>query len=138
MPYYHFTAAHMLKPILEKGLTRGATPAIVDGLQILITGTQWLTTSKDFRQDWCLPEYSNLPYDRNAFRLTIEIPNAQRSHVFTWDDFYRMHMLPKGFKKIPGFDDRQHCNPDLWRIFVGNIHPLWVKNFQENPGGYRA
>lgn len=138
MPLYHFTAAHMLRPILEQGLTIGATPARLGGRMVLVTGTQWLTTDKSFEQDWCAPAYSSLPYDRNAYRLTIEIPNAQRSHTFTWDEFYNVHMKPNGLAKIPHFDDRKHCNPDAWRVFVGHIHPLWIKTFDENKGGYRS
>lgn len=139
MPFYHFTAAHLLRPILETGLTRGITPAQTDDFRdVIITGTQWLTTHQAFKQDWCHPAYSNLPYDRNAFRLTIEIPNRQRAHTFTWEEFYRTHMQPKGLKKIPGFDNREFCNPDLWRVFVGDIHPLWIKHFTENREGYRT
>lgn len=145
MPFYHFTAAHLLKPILEQGLTRGCTPVFtrtpaphISPISGFIRHTQWLTTNKDFRQDWCFPEFSSLPYDRNAFRLTIVIPNTHRDQLFTWDDFYRTQVLPKGLRKFPGFDNRQHCNPDLWRIFVGAIHPLWIKNFQQNPGSFRS
>lgn len=141
MPFYHFTPAHTLKPILESGLIRGATPVVIpaDGGKTLnlLYGTQWLTTNKSFKQDWCLPALSSLAYDRNAFRLTIEIPNAQRSHLFTWDDFYKLHMEPKGYEKIDGFDDTNFCDPSAWRIFVGIVHPLWIKAFHENREEYR-
>jgi hypothetical protein len=144
MPLYHFTAAHCLRQILEQGLTHGHTPVIINRPGVprrmaFISGTQWMTTDKSFIQDWHAPiGVHHLPYDRNAFRLTLEIPNAQRSHTFTWDDFYKTHMKPRGFEKLARFDDKRFCNPDLWRIFVGNVHPLWIKNFLENPGGYRS
>lgn len=142
MTLYHFTAAHMLKPILERGLVLGGTPVVVPGEHgkrlALIQGTQWLTTNGDFKQDWCDPLYSNLPYDSNAFRLRIEIPNGKRSHLFTWEEFYRLHVAPHGYEKVEGFDDREHCNPDVWRIYVGVIYPLWIKNFLQNRDGFRS
>lgn len=138
MPFYHFTAAHLLKKILEEGLTLGTTPALwADrGAKYLefITGTQWLTINKTFEQDWHPPKsMRTLPYARADYRLTIEIPNAQRSHIFTWDDFYNLHMKRAGYLKLPMYDSPMFCVPGDWRIFVGNIHPLWIKDYVENP-----
>lgn len=136
MRLYHFTAAHLLKPILEEGLTQGVTPAQRGIDTVCITGTQWLTTRLNFEQDWYNPRRCKLPYDRTAFRLTIEIPLAHRFHLFTWEKFYLNHMLPHGLTRIPLAHDSESCNPDWWRVFVGNIHPLWIKNFHPNPEAF--
>lgn len=141
MMLYHFTAAHFLKSILENGLTSGHTPYRREGegrIAVgLISGTQWLTTRKDFNQPWCLPAYSNLSYDRNAFRLRVEIPTSHKHLLMTWPAFYLGCMQPKGLLKLQDFDNPIFCDPNNWRVYLGDIHPLWVKDFYENPQPYR-
>lgn len=139
MSFYHFTAAHMLRPILEEGITRGHTPFVATNGQIfLVPGTQWLTTDKSFKQSWCIPELSNLPYDRNAFRLTVEIPAAHRQHLVTWQQLRARLWETHAADRLPGFDDPRYTDAENWRVFLGNIHPLWIKQFNENREGYRA
>lgn len=139
MTLYHFTAAHMLKPILEEGITRGHTPFIAtNGEIMLVPGTQWLTTNKDFKQSWCDRQLSSLPYDRDAFRLRIEIPPSQKHNLVTWPQLRARWWETHAADRVPEFDDPLFHDAQNWRVFLGNIHPLWIKDFFENRNGYRA
>lgn len=139
MRLYHFTAAKFLKPILEEGLKLGSTPLVIrcEGAEpklAVTSGTQWLTINKSFEQDWNPPpELRNTPYDRTEFRLTIDVPYAQRDRVYTWQAYFNCYMRPCGYDKLNNFDNPMFCTPTDWRIFLGTVHPLWIKDYHQKP-----
>jgi hypothetical protein len=119
---YHFTAEHLVPGIISKGLTLGSIPISIDP-PCLMPGYQWLTVSKKWNQSWC--EHSNLPYRRNAVRLTIKIPNHKKNNLFRW------------LKICDQFDSSEILNafgdPQNWRVYRGNIDPLWIVRLNRNP-----
>ncbi len=121
MTYHHFTAAHFLPEIRRRGLTKGAIPWNYDrnGRPTMQRGYQWLTTNPDFNQPWCL--LGDLPYARNAVRLTIAIPATHQPKLAKWLELcarYRPHCA----------DDVNAVGGDVenWRVYHGRIPPGWI------------
>lgn len=127
---YHFTSPVHLPGILKEGITKGVIP--LSGLPFpkFLTGYQWLTTNPNFKQSW--NEGSTLPYDRNAYRLTIKIPNFHILKIKRWTQV--CHKLTPLADDLNGFGD-----PENWRVFKGVVRLQWIvyaigKNGRVIPG----
>ena len=123
MKLYHFTPAHLFPLVMRDGISRGMTPVKVNRLIGFVPNTQWLTSNPEFTQSWS--EGSTLPYDRTAFRLTIELENDK--NLLTWTKFKRQirgHVLPH----FDAFGD-----PENWYVYVGQIDPIFITDHAEKP-----
>lgn len=126
---YHFTAAHCIPKIRQRGLTKGALPWNLDkqGNPEMRRGFQWLTTNPDFAQPWCV--LGNLPFPRNAYRITVLIPSHRQSRVFTWSELCR-RCQPDCAEEI----NRNGGDIENWRVFAGPIPPTWFLEIARNTG----
>lgn len=119
MILYHFCAAKHIKSILQQGLTKGVlaepTP---DGFRIYY-GYTWLTVDPDpGKQSWATR--NAIKYDRTAWRLTIEIPDAECSRLY--DPLSITAHYPDCDLLFTGFP-----GSESWRVFRGRIPKEWIK-----------
>lgn len=119
MILYHFCPAHMVRSILQEGLTKGGYP-IFDGDELsIMTGIQWLTTEKDpAKQSWAT---SNLiSYSRTDYRLTVDIPKSYLKKLVKAKDFVKL-LSEENREAVEGYE-----GSDDWYIFRGKIPPKWI------------
>ncbi len=117
MILYHFTAAHLFEKIKVEGITLGAIPYFNSIGELKINRNYlWLTVNKDFCQGW--NTMSNIPYDRAAVKISVNIPKSYENRVFEW--------LKIG-KGLTGMFDTLNFigDPGNWRLFKGKIPPKW-------------
>jgi len=130
---YHFTAAHMIKGCLQDGLTMGCIPVSIDP-PVMLPGYQWLTSNKAFQQSWCDPRYSSLPYLRNAFRITVNIPKSEKKpggRLIKWLDFLK---AAKDEKLLFAGKILNSCgDPQNWYLFRGTVKKEWFVKVSRNP-----
>ncbi len=123
MKLYHFTSPIHVEGCIKEGINKGSIPLYKDGRYGLLPGWQWLTSNPDFNQQWANTEFSTLPYDRTAHRLTIVIPKTAKNRLHKWLDICG---------KLP-ID--QHLNaygdPDNWYVFQGRIKPGWIRQVEQ-------
>lgn len=113
MIFYHFTAAHLLDRILERGLTLGVIfgACAGDGKVRLLPEHQWLTKDGTWTgQHWAKALRCN--YDRTAWRLTLHLADdAARP----WTD-YRASIDPHVVRELESVGGSEH-----WWIHQGPI-----------------
>lgn len=81
-------------------------------------GFQWLTTNGDFAQPFCLK--GELPYPKNAYRLTILVPDNAIQRLYKWGEMV-MRGRPDCAEEINANVDWQN-----WSVFYGPIPPSWI------------
>jgi hypothetical protein len=126
---YHFTSGHCIEKINHQGLTKGALPWNLHprtGRPTFRRPFQWLTTNASFTQAWCL--LGNLPFPRNAFRVTVCIPATHQGNVISW-----MDMCLAGNPDCADEINRTGGDVDNWRVFAGCIPPQWIIETLRNP-----
>ena len=113
---YHFTSPKHVIGCRLTGLKYGMLP-VNDQPVKMLKGYQWLTENCDKAQSW--NEGSSLPYDRTAFRLTVEIPKHGRSQLIKW--------VPWG-RKLTRIADvlEEYGDPENWWLYRGRIPPTWI------------
>ena len=123
MKLYHFTSPLHVDGCLKNGIIKGVIPIYKDGKYGLIPGYQWLTSNPKFHQEWANTEYTTLPYDRTAYRLTVVIPKAARDRLFRWFDIC---------DKLP-IDEAMNAygDPENWFVFQGRIKPGWIRRVEQ-------
>ena len=124
---YHFAPAHMVKGVMEYGLTRGAMPLFGDDGVIngFMLECQWLTKDGDPQnQHWATQ--INLDYDRTAYRLTVKIPESRRRNLLFGKAILDIEGLPSKtrecFEATPGHEN--------WAVYFGCIPARWIKKIQ--------
>lgn len=130
MILYHYTANLLRPKICAKGLTKGVLPwSMHDGKPAgLVGGWQWLTQNPDYNQAWAQPmPFSNLPFRRDEWRITIDIPAEQIEHLIHWPKM-RDKYHPASEVFIDSFKDSQ-----IWYLFGGVIRPSWFVKWDRNP-----
>ena len=86
MKLYHFTPEHLLFGIKQEGICKGKIPVLLGHTTVLgFMNGNWFTANPAWLQEWCNPEYSSLPYDRSAVRLTLDFP--EDFPVIQWEKF---------------------------------------------------
>lgn len=122
MTLYHFCADHLLARILREGITKGRI-AWFEGARVVTRyGFQWLTEERAREaQEWNLPEYSTLPYDRCANRLTVEIPEKGRANLSRWTDAGPLIVPREQYEILNAFGD-----PSKHWLYRGDIPPAWI------------
>ena len=119
MKLYHFTSPLHVSGCRKEGIIRGSIPIFKNGEYGVLPGWQWLTTNSDFNQQWANTEFSTLPYDRTAYRLTVVIPKTAKDRLVKWLDIC---------DKIP-IDPAMNAygDPENWYVFIGRIKPRWIR-----------
>jgi hypothetical protein len=129
MRLYHFTAEHLVKQILTFGLLNGKIPIFApNGRLALFAGfCQWLTDNGDWdTQTWATKQL--IPYDRTAFRLTIEIPHESLGQLFRAHDFFRRLPESPTQRLLTDWEGSER-----WYIFHGTILPGWIRAVEKRP-----
>lgn len=129
MIVYHFTSTTLIPRVSREGLTKGALPWNMqhDGTPEMRRGFQWLTTDPEwFNQGWCL--MGNLPFSRNAYRITIDIPLPWERRVFKWSEMVR-RCQPDSAEVL----DKVGGDTSKWMVFAGRIPPQWFIAIARNP-----
>jgi hypothetical protein len=124
MILYHFTAARFIESIKREGITLGAVlTGIKNGKPILQQGYLWLTVNIDCHdQEWCKNRVT-IPYDRSAFRITVDVPFYAEKRVINWLDFCNSGRVQKEVVELLN----AYGDPENWRLFRGYIPPQWFK-----------
>ena len=122
MKLYHFTSTHHVDKCLQEGIKLGSIPVVEDNSFKLISGYQWLTSNPDFKQEWANTEYSTLPYDRTAHRLTIIIPKTDRKNLYKWQDVCETFNIDEYMNA--------YGDPENWYVFEGRIKPSWIRSVE--------
>jgi hypothetical protein len=126
---YHYTSSHSIAKVRAQGLTKGVLPWNLDkdGNPTFRKGFQWLTTNPNFGQAWCL--LGNLPFSRNAYRITVLVPANAEQHVLSWPELCR-RCKPDCAEEL----NRTGGDVDNWRLFHGSIPPKWFLEVARNNG----
>lgn len=121
MELYHFTSPVHLDGCLKEGITKGMIPLLENGQVTVISGWQWLTSNPKFNQSWA--EFSSLPYDRTAYRLTVNIPKSAMGNLSKWLDICKtMPFLP---------DLNTYGDPENWWVLKRRIKPGWIRGVEK-------
>lgn len=135
-PIFHFTAAHLINPIKEHGLSLGMMPWIPmkKGIKF-VRGFQWLTMNPNWKQSWCeRTEFTRLPYDRNAYRITIVLPESLKTRVVLWTQFISASGMGNNPKQAELARDLNACgDPEHWLLYTGILHPRYFVAVDKNP-----
>lgn len=128
MILYHFTAQAFLERIQAQGLTRGMVPWSIDrktGDVICRRNLQWLTTNKEWSQEWM--KRGSVPFSRNSVRISIFIPRYAENFVIDWKPLCERYALESAGDLNEGADYEN------WRLFAGAIPPDWIVAIDRNP-----
>lgn len=126
MRLYHFCPDFMLDSILREGLTRGQIAWIENRTARFVKDMQWLTSNGDpNQQEWCNPEYANLPYDRAANRVSVNIPEAREWALSKWLSLGPLVVPAVQFANLNAWGD-----PENYWIFRGVIPPDWLSDVE--------
>lgn len=127
MTLYHLTSAHLIANIRKAGLNKGVLPWNLDehGRPELVRGYQWLTTNAEFIQPWCL--LGNLPYARNAIRITVHVPATHEGRLGRWLDLCNKY-------RPACADEINATGGDVgnWWVYRGAIPPDWFVAIETN------
>jgi len=127
MKLYHFTSPFHVEGCCKEGIRKGSIPIRHNGRIGLLPNWQWLTSNPDFKQEWANTEFSTLPYDRTAFRITVVIPKTAIQRLHKWLDVCdRLPIDPC----MNEFGD-----PENWYVFRGRIKPGWIRQVEEKGKG---
>jgi hypothetical protein len=128
MILYHFTPQHTLQGIMRTGLRLGVMPwNLTNGKVGFQPGWQWLTRNHEFGQEWCARMNAKLPFRRDDFRITINVPKIAEGRVISWREIARVHS-PASVEYIASFPE----HPD-WYVFRGPIPQPWFLAVDKNP-----
>jgi len=120
MTLYHFTAAHLVKSILRRGITMGCIPRGDLDKPKFDRPYQWLTCDPDPKQqEWDNSEFRRLPYSRTAIRMTVEIPTCMERHLHRWLEIADPDEPMVQILNSEG-------NPDDWWVYAGRIPARWI------------
>ena len=120
---YHFTSALHVEGCIKEGINKGSIPLYKNGKFGLLPGWQWLTESPDFKQVWANTEFTTLPYDRTAFRLTVIIPKTAQKQLFRWLDICNKFPIDRHLNA--------YGDPENWFVFQGRIKPGWIRQVEQ-------
>jgi hypothetical protein len=125
-PLYHFCPDWMLPAIMREGLTKGMIVWKENDIPVFRLGFQWLTSDPvRENQEWCHPDFSTLPYDRCANRLTILIPEREESRLSRWSDCGPLIVPSEQLTVLNSFGD-----PSKHFVFRGNIPVKWISLYE--------
>lgn len=129
MILHHLTAAHNVRGIRAKGLVKGVLPWNLDrnGDCTFRRPFQWLTTNPSFHQQWCL--LGALPFPRNAYRVTVAIPDDRRKRLHPWLELVR-RCNPDSAEEL----NRTGGDVENWWLYYGPIPPNWIIEIARNLG----
>lgn len=128
MTLYHFCAAHMVRSIMQEGLTMGKFPVLSDKGWSFIEPCQWLSAEPDARkQSWATSYLIN--YDRTAYRLTVNIPRSYLKKLKKATDFVKT-LSEESRGLVEGWD-----GSEKWYIFKGKIPSAWIVGCKKMKGG---
>lgn len=127
--FYHFTSSMHLLGVKKSGIEKGAIPfrMLDDGRITFMRGYQWLTLDGEWDQSWATPELSNLPYRKNEYRLTVQVPNFAMRNLVSWSE-YSQKVNPPSALYIQSFRGYRH-----WWLYNGIIPFIWVVAVDHNP-----
>jgi hypothetical protein len=100
----------------------GMIPLRIDPPKVK-NGYQWLTSNPDTDQSW--DRAKNLPYDRTAFRLTVEIPKKHMKKLLKFDEEGEKLIPKKLYEALSGYGD-----PENWYMYHGLIPAKWIKKVE--------
>lgn len=127
MILYHFTPAHTLQGIMNKGLRLGVVPwNQVNGKIGFQRGFQWLTTNHEFGQEWCVKMDARLPFRRDEFRITINVPKLAEKGLVSWRQLANSNN-PQSREYIESFPEHRD-----WWLFRGPIPQPWFLAVDKN------
>jgi hypothetical protein len=110
----------MVESIRKKGLTLGKFPLLGDGHITFIDGFQWLTDEPDpAKQSWATGRF--LPYDRTAYRLTVNIPMNQAARKLYKATAFVKDLPEEKREFVDAWEGSEH-----WYIYKGAIPPKWI------------
>src|SRR5215471_5800702 len=122
MMLWHFCPDFLLSAILREGLTKGRIAWTENGHVHMRYGFQWLTEDPDReKQAWCDPEYSSLPYDRAANRLTVVIPKESEVNLSRWMEAGPLIVASDQFRILNAYGE-----PEKHWLYRGDIPPEWI------------
>lgn len=126
MKLYHFTASHLIEKIKVEGLTLGAIPLSIGPAKVEY-GYQWLTANPEFQQAWCDPAFSSFPYNRNDYRIKLNIPKTSMINLIPWILVWKelKEYIPL-VKHLNDFGD-----PENWFVYHGKIPVKWFIEIRE-------
>jgi hypothetical protein len=138
---HHFAPQHAIEGIRARGLIKGAMPWNLDkhGNPTMTThhsgnpkikgpGYQWLTVNGSWDQSWAF--LGNLPYPKNAYRITVLIPEkAALRFLHHWKA-----LCDRGRPDCAPFINTKGVDWTNWFVFYGPIPPTWFLEVQRNMG----
>lgn len=119
MILYHFTSERHIQRVRNEGITMGVVLTSLNPIAAR-QGIQWLTSNPDRLQSW-KREGSRLPYDRTAFRITVEIPLTDE-RLRRWLTAGPHLCDVDTVSVLNAFGD-----PENWWIYFGPIPPTWFR-----------
>lgn len=127
---YHFCSGPHLLGINKGGIAKGVIPfrMLDNGHPTLLRGYQWLTRDHEWDQSWADAWLNRkLPFRKNEYRLTIDIPHFAMHQVISWPEF-AVKFNPPSREFLSSFRGHQH-----WYLFRGPIPVSWISETVRNP-----
>lgn len=90
-------------------------------------GFQWLTKNPSFDQPFAL--LGDLPFAKNASRITVLIPQAAETALHRWQELCERHKPQAAEELNTNAVDWQN-----WSVFNGWIPQAWFLEVHRNPG----
>jgi hypothetical protein len=82
-------------------------------------GFQWLTKNPEFAQPFCL--LGNLPFPKNAYRLTVLVPESGLHRLTKWTE-----MCNRGHPDCEAEINTSAVDFENWWTFYGPIPRTWI------------
>jgi hypothetical protein len=124
MILYHFTAARLIESIKREGITKGAVlKGFKNDKPEFLLGYLWMTINPAFSdQEWCKNRVM-IPYDRAAYRITVDVPHYSESRVINWIEFCNQGRVSRDVAELLN----AYGDPENYRLFRGYIPPQRFK-----------
>lgn len=94
--------------------------------KLKLPGFQWLTCDAKWEQPFCF--LGNLPYPKNAYRITVTIPEAVWRRLHEWKE-----LCARCRPDSEPFINQKSVDWENWWVFYGPIFPAWILEIERNP-----
>lgn len=125
MILYHYTNKMFIDGIKKKGLIKGKTPYKGDHRIDFMDNHQWLTLDGNVdNQKWS--NGITIPYNRNEYRVTVNIPKNREQCLYTIDYLMKYILCDRSIDNFNVYPEETKG----WRVYIGVIPKQWIRSIR--------